>query len=215
MTKRPTWRSPLLDGPLQDVPGDTVPERIVWLREALIEQREKNHDIELYLTRLLDSEVPLVSVKWMLKVIGQRDEETMLGGEVYKGLTLVDQRSDNDCMRACIASLTGIDYEHVLDINETPDTWRQATDVWASNNRGRWIRRHGHINWPLNRTTPAFMAFGASPRRSLEKPNLTHAILVNRWGELVFDPHYSRRGILGPVLETWQWSVDLSSKQGR
>jgi hypothetical protein len=133
----------------------------------------------------------------------------------YRGLTLVDQRTDIDCMRACIASVTGIGYDHVLDINEHRDSWRSASDVWARNNRGRWIRHHSHINWPLNRTTPAFIAFGASPRRTVEKPNLTHAILVDRWGDLAFDPHYSRKGIEGPVLEVWQWSVDLSTVSGR
>jgi hypothetical protein len=120
-------------------------------------------------------------------------------------------------MRACIASVTGIDYEDVVDINDLPQpqNWRHATDVWAVNNRGRWIRHHSHIKWPLNLTTPAFMAFGASPRRTAEKPNLTHAVLVNRWAELVFDPHYSRKGIVGPVLEAWQWSVDLSHTKAR
>lgn len=196
---------------LEEVPGDTVESQIVWLMEQLRDTRKTLHDTQNLLALHKDLGEKWAWIDEVMREL-RMAEVTRKGGEEYKGLTLIDQQSDADCLQACIATLTGIDYADVVSVEGmNPDDWRNAIDVWAHAKRGRFTRHHEMINWPLNRVSAAFIGLGLSPRGG----GKNHAVIVDRWGDLVFDPHYSRRGLQGPVLEAWQWSVDLSSRTGR
>jgi hypothetical protein len=201
-----TLRAMLMDM-TRECPGTTLQDRVAWLKETLRDTRNVVHDVQNLLLRHKDAGEEWIWIDDMLKVLKAGTEMTFTGGDKYRSLTMVDQRTETDCMRACIATLTGISYLDCPDIVNKPN-WREALVVWARQHRGNFVIRHSKIHWPLNRNCDGFIAIGNSPRRGDKDPNLFHAVIVDRWGDMIFDPHYSRRGIEGPILEVWQWAVD-------
>lgn len=95
-----------------------------------------------------------------------------------------------DCWKACIATLLGIqDYDSVPHFVTFEDWWGETVRyVWA--NTGQSLRK-----WRDPRNIPEgielFIGTGPSPRGAFQ-----HAVIVDREGCLVHDPHPSRLGVL-------------------
>jgi hypothetical protein len=92
---------------------------------------------------------------------------------------LVDMHTDTDCLRACLATVTGRPWD------EAPDTGRD----W----RGKAVRflcAHPASEWVIG--------IGESPRGCKGG----HAIVCTPDGQMVHDPHPSRDGVVA-MWELW------------
>lgn len=95
-----------------------------------------------------------------------------------------------DCWKACVASLLGVeDYDSVPHFVEL-DNW------WAETYQYIWKQSRKSLNhWRDPKYAPSylqlFIGAGPSPRGPFH-----HAVLVDREGKLVHDPHPSRAGLL-------------------
>jgi hypothetical protein len=123
----------------------------------------------------------------------------------------VDQRLIDpvrgDCMRACLATITGLPYEMVPDLaGEDADggNWYRTYSRWCKthglNLQGTFSRGGKWLNaahWAELSELSAginglFMAAGPSPRPGVRGG---HAIVVDSDGHMVHDPHPSRAGV--------------------
>lgn len=95
-----------------------------------------------------------------------------------------------DCWKACIASLMGIeDYDSVPHFVALEDWWGATYNyVWETTGQSlrKW-RDAQHIPDGMD----LFIGVGPSPRGDFH-----HAVIVDRAGNLVHDPHPSGMGIL-------------------
>jgi len=95
-----------------------------------------------------------------------------------------------DCWKACVASLLDVqDYDSVPHFVALEDWWGETVKyVWAET--GKSLRK-----WRDPAFIPEgldyFIGTGPSPRG-----DFYHAVIVDRDGNLVHDPHPSRLGIL-------------------
>ena len=95
-----------------------------------------------------------------------------------------------DCWKACIASLLDVeDYDSVPHFVEHDDWWGE-TYRYVEQRTGTWLRK-----WRNPELIPDGLDFligvGPSPRG-----DFYHAVIVDRAGKLVHDPHPSQAGLI-------------------
>jgi hypothetical protein len=97
----------------------------------------------------------------------------------------VDQRTDSDCLRACIASLLTVPYYDIPDFDILPGQWLRFD---------RFMERDSlrPVGIPPDKFCVPYNAYylvqGKSPR------GLDHSV-IGLNGEIVHDPHPSRAGL--------------------
>lgn len=111
--------------------------------------------------------------------------------EQREAITMHDQREigvDNpraDCLRACLASLTGVRYEWIIDVTDPAlePAWNQHMAIWART-----------FGWEVDThdEPPSGYCIAVGPT---ERPSGNHAVIYHD-GKLYFDPHPSRSGLL-------------------
>ncbi len=128
-------------------------------------------------------------------------------------MNLVDQRLIDpvrgDCMRACLATITGVPYEEVPDLaGEDADggPWYQTFQRWCKDHGLDLQGTFSNMGRPLTEKDwddlgersagidGLFMAGGPSPRPGVVGG---HAIVINYDGQMIHDPHPSRAGVKG------------------
>jgi hypothetical protein len=98
-------------------------------------------------------------------------------------MAFVDMRTSSDCLRACLATVTGRPYE---DAPTTEGDWRSKAVAFLN---------------ASDATSGMVIGIGESPRGCKGG----HAIVCNPDGTLVHDPHPSRSG----VVAMWElWDAD-------
>lgn len=97
-----------------------------------------------------------------------------------------------DCWRACIANLIGWPLVQVPHfVRDCGDDWLMATGRWIRTEVGLQLRVETDPRFPFTPGDSALVILaGPSPRGVL------HAVLGDRNGDIVHDPHPSRAGIL-------------------
>ena len=95
-----------------------------------------------------------------------------------------------DCWKACIASLLEVeDYDSVPHFVAMDEWWRETCAyVWGRAGKGLMKWRDRTL---LPEGIELFIGTGPSPRG-----DFYHAVIVDREGNLVHDPHPSQLGIL-------------------
>ena len=103
-----------------------------------------------------------------------------------------------DCLRACLASLSGLPLEAVIDTTDPTleNAWMRHLEVWADE-RGFALESH--------ETPPEGWSIMAGT--TSRGPDL-HAV-IGFDGEVWHDPHPSREG-----LATTRWALTLNRKDG-
>lgn len=133
----------------------------------------------------------------------------------------VDQRKidagTGDCMTACLASLLDLPYEAVPLFREIEadgsEQWFSVLWKFLKDNgysfTGTWyhsvqlttgpeIHPFEELRERSNGVNGLFLAGGPSPRF----PGVSHAVLIDGYGNLVHDPHPSRQGV-NPIEDVW------------
>lgn len=99
-----------------------------------------------------------------------------------------------DCWKACIASLLQVpvydDVPHFVELDDGKGSWWQLTNQFVWGMTGRTLMHWRNPKY-LPEDQEVFIGTGPSPRG-----NFHHAVLVDRHGDLIHDPHPSRAGIL-------------------
>lgn len=108
-------------------------------------------------------------------------------------MTPVDQRTETDCLRACIASILSLSYEEVPDFEPGQDQSARL-DAWLAE---RSMYRAVLSAWSWGSWVPGGYHIMAGPAVG---GALCHAVVGYR-GEMVHDPHPSRLGLA--EVETW------------
>lgn len=106
-----------------------------------------------------------------------------------------------NCLSACLATLMQIDLNKIINFNyiNVQDRWREINNFIYSNgyeNFGTYYFNHPDRTWDalLARSEGVdgiFIGYGTSPRNT----DIHHAVLYKD-GELFFDPHIDRSGIV-------------------
>lgn len=96
-----------------------------------------------------------------------------------------------DCWKACIASLLSVeDYDSVPHFVELGESWWQETHQYVWGQTGKTLYK-----WHKPELIPEgiehLIGVGPSPRG-----DFYHAVIVDRSGQLVHDPHPSRKGLV-------------------
>lgn len=99
-----------------------------------------------------------------------------------------------DCWKACIASLLDLPMESVPHFAELGDTWWEATQEFIETQKAGHELRWWEDILAVNVGSEFLIASGPSPRGDFQ-----HAVIVDRAGQLVHDPHPSRAGLAGPA----------------
>ena len=131
------------------------------------------------------------------------DRPVLFGQAIYPVIQtkLHTDEQNGNCLRACIATLTG------LDIDSMPHFEDMGADEWQEPLYA-WLYEHGFEPWchyAKDGPAPAgySMACGDGPR------GLKHCVVVLD-GELAFDPHPRGGGLLSQ-----DWWLTLTSGHGQ
>lgn len=101
------------------------------------------------------------------------------------------QGRPGDCWKACIATLLQIpDYDSVPHFVASGESWWQETYEYVYHQTNKSL-----MKWRDEKYIPTdqemFVGVGPSPRG-----DFYHAVLVDRHGKLIHDPHPSRMGVV-------------------
>lgn len=104
----------------------------------------------------------------------------------------VDQRQDDDCLVACLATVLGLPYDNV------PHFVRDHSTAWSEAMRG-WLDEHGYEVVCFDNHYPRkglYLADGWTDRAT---PHMT----VWRGVDMIHDPHPSRAGLTNIRRTYW------------
>lgn len=118
-------------------------------------------------------------------------------------MTPVDQQTDHDCVRACIASLLSVPIDGVADFGNGDDQWQRVND---------WLGQRGLYMVTLDAKAfadwrPGGYHLMGGPAHGEPPPGESvqyHAVVGYR-GDVVHDPHPSRLGLAS--VETYRLIV--------
>lgn len=111
----------------------------------------------------------------------------------------VDQTESNDCMRACVCSILGLDANQVPNFMKFgAEKFNDILDSFLDNAGYKFIEWDVRDNSIFKQIAANFydcytIATGKSPRFECD-----HAVIYYK-GEIVHDPHPSKEGIEGPI----------------
>lgn len=113
--------------------------------------------------------------------------------------TFHKQREDDDCLRACLATVLKLPYEYVPHfVRDSGPVWYEAMLEWLHPQGLHMMRFQGH--YPHN---GIYLVDGWAPRGD------THIVIFEGL-EMIWDPHADAEGIIGVRNSYWLLPLDAS-----
>jgi hypothetical protein len=124
-----------------------------------------------------------VELHLRLKAAVRNDQTTSSSGGTARR---VEQRTERDCLRCCLAMVTGLQYEDVPDLTPHGDNWARVCETWLGSIGAGLII----FQAPARYIPPWLPVIAQGPT---ERSETHHCVVVT--AEAVIDPHPSQAGI--------------------